>query len=86
MIKPIQTIDFIWAFVLRLLDGGRTRLLIRARSNYTPRAAAWFVELVIGPGDFVNAGAMLGGIKRRVERRRPPAEAAPEARKTLAAR
>jgi hypothetical protein len=25
------------------------------------------VELVIGPADFVNAGAMLRGIKQRVE-------------------
>jgi hypothetical protein len=26
-----------------------------------------FVELVVGPADFVNAGAMLRGIKRRAE-------------------
>ncbi len=86
VIKPIRTIDFTWAFVLRPLDGGRTRLLIRARSHYTPRSAAWFVELVIGPGDFVNAGAMLRGIKRRAESRRPPADATLEGRETLAAR
>jgi hypothetical protein len=28
------------------------------------------VELFIGPGDFVNAGAMLRGIKARAERAR----------------
>lgn len=68
VIKPIETIDFSWAFVLRALPGGKTRLFIRARSNYTPRSAVWFLELVIGPGDFVNASAMLRGIKARVER------------------
>ena len=50
------------------LSPGRSRLFIRARTNYTPRRALPFVELVIGPADFVNAGAMLRGIKQRVER------------------
>jgi hypothetical protein len=68
IMKPIKTIDFSWAFVLDALPEQKTRLLIRARSNYTPRWAGWFIELVIGPGDFVNAGAMLRGIRRRVER------------------
>ena len=74
VIKPIKTIDFSWAFILRNDLGGKTRLCIRARSNYTPRSALPFVELVIGVGDFVNAGAMLRGMKRRVER----AEHSPE--------
>ena len=75
VIGPIRTIDFSWAFVLQTLLGGKTRLFIRARTDYTPRAAAWFVELVIGPGDFVNAGSMLRGIKRRAERAPyPPAD------------
>jgi hypothetical protein len=67
VIKPITTIDFSWAFVIRELSPGRSRLLIRARTNYTPRRAMPFVELVIGPADFVNAGAMLRGIKERAE-------------------
>jgi hypothetical protein len=67
VIKPIKTIDFSWAFVIRELSSGRSRLFIRARTSYTPRRALPFVELVIGPADFVNAGAMLRGIKRRVE-------------------
>jgi hypothetical protein len=70
VIWPIETIHLSWAFILQPLAGARTRLFIRARSNYTPRSAAWFVELVIAPGDFVNAGAMLRGIKSRVERAR----------------
>jgi hypothetical protein len=67
VITPIKTIDFSWAFVIRELTPGESRLVIRARTNYTPRRALPFVELVIGPADFVNAGAMLRGIKQRVE-------------------
>jgi hypothetical protein len=67
VIKPIKTVDFSWAFVIRELPPGRSRLLIRARTRYTPRRALPFVELVIGPADFLNAGAMLRGIKQRVE-------------------
>jgi hypothetical protein len=67
VIKPIRTIDFSWAFVIREIAPGRSRLLIRARANYTPGWAVPFVELVIGPADFVNVGAMLRGIKKRVE-------------------
>lgn len=67
VIKPIKTIDFSWAFVIREVSPGRSRLMIRARTSYTPRRAMPFVELVIGPADFVNAGAMLRGIKQRAE-------------------
>jgi hypothetical protein len=67
VIKPIKTIDFSWAFVIREIAPGKSRLLIRARTNYTPAGAAPFVEWVIGPGDFVNASAMLRGIKKRIE-------------------
>lgn len=67
VIEPIKTIDFSWAFVIRELSAGQSRLLIRARASYTPRRALPFVEFVIGPADFVNAGAMLRGIKKRVE-------------------
>jgi hypothetical protein len=67
VIKPIKTVDFSWAFIIRALPQGRSRLLIRARTSYAPRWALPFVELVIAPADFVNAGAMLRGIKQRVE-------------------
>jgi hypothetical protein len=80
IIKPLRTIDFSWAFVLQAAPSEQTRLFIRARVNYTPRWAAAFVEFVIGPGDFVNAGAMLRGIKARAERVRtgiPPAGVEP---------
>lgn len=67
VIRPIRTIDFSWAFVVRELGHGRSRLLVRARADYTPRRALPFVELIVGPADFVNAGAMLRGIKQRAE-------------------
>jgi hypothetical protein len=35
----IKTIDFSWAFVIRELRPGESRLVIRARTNYTPRRA-----------------------------------------------
>ena len=67
VLRPMRTIRFSWAFVTREIAPGKSRLLIRARASYTPRRAAPFVELVIGPADFVNANAMLRGIKSRVE-------------------
>ena len=69
VIKPIRTIDFSWAFVLRDCEDGKTRLLIRARARYTPGWARPFVELVLGPADFVNVSGMLHGIRARAERR-----------------
>lgn len=69
VMRPIRTIDFSWAFVLRPVRPGVTRLLIRARARYTPRRARWFAEAVIGPADFVNVEAMLRGVRRRAEGR-----------------
>jgi hypothetical protein len=70
VIGPIKTIDFSRAFFIHEVSPGTSRLPIRARTSYTPRQALPFVELVIGSADFVNAGAMLGGIKQRVENAR----------------
>lgn len=68
IIKPIRTTDFSWAFVLRELSAERTRLLIRARTSFTPPWARLFAEFVIGPADFVNVLGMLHGIRCRSER------------------
>jgi hypothetical protein len=71
VLPPYSDVDFSWAFVLAGA-GDATRLLIRARGSWEPvwprpltRAFWW---LVMGPGDFVNAGGMLRGIRRRAER------------------
>jgi hypothetical protein len=74
VIKPIRTIDFSWAFVLRELDERSTRLVIRARTSFTPRWARLFTELVVGPADFINVHGMLHGIRRRAEEDGPAAE------------
>jgi hypothetical protein len=63
-----EDVDFSWAFVL---DGARpTRLLVRARVRYTPVWPPWIVRTLVavgfGFGDFVQAGAMLLGIRSRV--------------------
>ena len=88
VIKPIRTIDFSWAFVLRECQGGRTRLLIRARATYTPGRARPFAELVLGPARFRQRlghasrdqmpsrakrwREVARGRGRRIEGRRPP--------------
>ena len=71
LLPPYSAIDFTWAFVVRPAGPGRSRLLIRSRAAFAP---AWpapltraFVWLVVGPGDLVNATAMLRGVRRRAE-------------------
>lgn len=71
VLAPYRDIDFTWAFLLAPCDVG-TRLVIRARATYVPVWPEWAVRLffrvVMGPGDLVNTGAMLRGIRRRAER------------------
>jgi hypothetical protein len=63
-----RDVDFSWSFVLE--DAGATRLIMRARVRYTPVWPSWVVRLLVvagfGLGDFVQAGAMLQGIRSRV--------------------
>ena len=57
-------IDFTWALVLNERPGQRTRLLVRTRANYAPRA----IRLLEMPGGLVDATygvAMLRAIARR---------------------
>jgi hypothetical protein len=65
-----RDVSFSWAFVLRE-RGGRTRLTMRARAAYRPIGPPRLIRLVVSamftPGDVVQAGAMLIGIRRRVE-------------------
>jgi hypothetical protein len=68
-----SNVRFSWAFVLQDRRD-HTRLLTRARMNYSP---VWpdplvrlFFSTVMNLGDVVEAGSMLRGIKRRVERTR----------------
>ena len=59
-------IDFTWALVLNERPGHGTRLLVRTRANYSPRA----IRLLALPGGLVDATygvAMLRAIARRAE-------------------
>jgi hypothetical protein len=64
-------VNFAWAFILEDA-GSKTRLIMRARVDYAPVWPSAVVRLLMlvgfGIGDFVQAGAMLDGIKRRAER------------------
>ena len=70
---PVYTdARFSWAFALE--DRGvSTRLLVRARMDFTPvwpPPLAWlFFRVVMTLGDLVEAGAMLRGVRARVEGR-----------------
>jgi hypothetical protein len=65
VLPPVRRGDFSWAFCLTPVGDGATRLLIRARVRCEPRWAGALVEPVIGIGDFLNAEAMLHGIRLR---------------------
>lgn len=65
-------IDFTWALVLIERPGHGTRLLVRTRANYSPRA----VRFLALPGGLVDATygvAMLRAIARRAETPEPTA-------------
>jgi hypothetical protein len=60
--------DFTWALVLNELPGQRTRLLVRTRANYSPRAFR-FLTLPLGLFDATYGVAQLRAIARRAEYR-----------------
>ena len=63
-----EDVDFSQALVLE--TAGARRLIVRARVRYAPVWPAWLVRLLVvvgfGIGDFVQARAMLLGIRSRV--------------------
>jgi hypothetical protein len=65
---PVTSSDFTWAFALRPLDRGATRLLVRARVRWAPLWTYPAVYALLGVGDWVNVSVMLRGIKARAER------------------
>jgi hypothetical protein len=60
-------INWSWVFVLRELDDGRTRLLVRSRVRLGPRWLAAAYRALIVPADAVMARQMLRGLKKRAE-------------------
>jgi hypothetical protein len=62
-------IDWTWSFRLTELPVGRTRLQLRVRGRTAPRWLTAIYLATIVPADYVMAGGMLRGIKRRAESR-----------------
>ena len=58
--------DFTWALVVKEVAGQRTRLLVRTRANYSPRAFR-FLTLPLGLFDATYGVAQLRAIARRAE-------------------
>jgi hypothetical protein len=60
-------LDFTWAFLLRALPGGATRLLVRERYGYR----RWWARIVVPPVGLISSvmsRKMLLGIRDRAER------------------
>jgi hypothetical protein len=68
ILKPMRAVAFSWVFVVQPVDGRATRLILRARARCAPRWSWLILWPLFSLGDFVNATAMLSGIKARVER------------------
>ena len=74
IVEPGRSIvlEKIWAFHLRPIDEGTTRLIIRGRGDYNPASKnpilnflVW--RIIFEPAHFIMERKMLLGIKRRVE-------------------
>jgi hypothetical protein len=61
-----------WAWALRPLDGGQTRLIVRTRIRY-PRTALWaaFFVLQEAGGEFLMLRQLLRGLQARAEHATP---------------
>jgi hypothetical protein len=60
-------IDWSWAFVLRDVGDGRTRLHVRTRVRLVPRWLAAGYSAALVPADRIMATQMLHGLKNRAE-------------------
>jgi hypothetical protein len=58
--------DLTWALILNEFAGQRTRLLVRTRANYSPRAFR-FLTVPLGLFDATYGVAQLRAIARRAE-------------------
>jgi hypothetical protein len=59
-------LDFSWVFVLRAIDPGSTRVIVRTRASYEPRWI-WFTEIPLGLVDLLHVSTMFRGITHRAE-------------------
>jgi hypothetical protein len=63
--KPASDGESLWAFVLRALDPGRTRLILRFRAYSESTFVRLFAVPVLYLGEAISPRLMLGGIKTR---------------------
>lgn len=64
----VPGVTFSWAFVLRPLEDGTTRIQVRWRNGpISSPLLQVAVRLLFGPADFVMMNQVLGGIKKRAE-------------------
>ena len=66
LVEGGKYLDFSWTFVLRPQGPQSTRLLLRTRANYAPKAVR-AVSIPLGLFDVYFAHSILRGIKRRAE-------------------
>jgi len=66
LVEGGKYIDFSWTFVLQPRGPQSTRLLLRTRANYAPKAVR-AASIPLGLFDVYFAHAILNGVKRRAE-------------------
>jgi hypothetical protein len=64
-------LDWTWAFVLVSSGPRSSRLLVRVRADYRPRALRMLFPLVLEPVHLLMERAMLRGVRRRVDQLGP---------------
>ena len=74
--RPGSFVDSLWAFQLKELPGGRTRLLVSGYWIVQPRWLRPFMNLFLEPGHWIMQLRQLANLKRRAERNREQEPAA----------
>jgi hypothetical protein len=63
-------LDWTWAFVVVPAESRSSRLLVRVRADYRPRALSMLFPLLLEPVHLLMERAMLRGVRRRVDQLR----------------
>lgn len=72
-LEGFQVVSGTWAFFLRDLEGGATRLVVRTRWSWAPGLLRWAGHRFgLEPAHFVMERRMLLGVKQRAETAAPP--------------
>lgn len=74
--RPGSYSDALWAFQLKELPGGRTRLVVSGYSSLQPRWLRPFMNLFLEPAHWMMQLRQFANLKRRAERQKKPELAA----------